>query len=217
MDPKIQKMQEMLLTMHPHHLVSRKENTFVFEGYPRSGNTFSCDMVDVLTGKTLKMGHHVHKVENVLVGQGLGQPVVILIRDPKDAILSFMIFSGRDVAFCARMYLDFYQGVLKANDGFCFVDFDMVVTDFNAVVRKINAATGLKLPLAEDLEAASTEARNRAKARAVRVHGDKAKERVGTPTAEREKMKAAKRSEVLDYLAQHPEIDEVYKKVMALV
>lgn len=213
-----EKMREDLIERkYDPSLIANETTELVLEGYPRSGNTFAWDMINILCDGKLRMSHHVHEYKNVAIGQSKGAPVVILIRNPMDAILSFSIYSDNPIPFCARQYFDFYEGVLKYNDGFCFVAFDQVINDFNGVIRKINAETGVSIPEADNLEAVAKEARARAKARSVKTHGEKALQRVGTPTAEREEMKYLKRSEVRDHLAERPDINDVYQRVMALV
>lgn len=215
MDPQMIALQDRLRGRFKPTLVSRPETDLVVEGYPRSGNTFTVDMLTLLTQERLRMAHHLHLADNVRLGAALGKPVVILIRDPESAILSFTIFSGKSVDLMAKRYRAFYQDILAIDSGFCIVTFDEVTGDFNRVVQKINAATGLAIPQAADLPATEAAARARAQRRAKQTHGDKHVLRVGAPTPEREQLKAERRAEVQDYLAQHPDIAHLYDAIRA--
>lgn len=210
---EVNEIRNKLLRANRAHLVCGEETSLVVEGYPRSGNTLTVDCLNLLGGRELKIAHHTHAVENVLIGKRLGKPVVILFREPSAAILSFKIFSGKEIEFCAKRYVDFYKKVLQFEDEFCFINFEAIVSDFNVAVRAINKYSGLDIPVSGCVSELIENARRLQMARAVKQHGHKHVERSGFPSKEREKMKQTYRSEVEGYMSGHPEISSVFQKL----
>ncbi|MEO9778519.1 MAG: hypothetical protein ABJH07_23285 [Sedimentitalea sp.] len=208
-----------LLEKNMHNLVCQPRSKLVVEGYPRSANTFSVDMINVIcdaTGhKRPPMGHHTHSVLNLRLGALQNIPIVVLIRDPAAAILSYKIFSGRPVSFCLDRYVTFYSRTLQLNKPFILGEFEETINDFNAVLTRLNAVLDDPLPLSDDLARDTARAQDQARARAAQRHGDKATERVGVPTEERETLKQEQRAEVEEALAKNPEPMRLYNEVLA--
>jgi hypothetical protein len=213
-----------MVARHPPKHVCGPDTDIVIEGYPRSANSFTIRMLHVMqTGpkrRHLRIAHHTHNADNLLLGALAGKAQLVLVRKPEDAILSFMIYSERPVELAASRYLRFYRSVLalpaagKARGRRAVVDFDTVVTDFNAVVTRINAITARSIPLANDLPAlvaqvkAEVAEKEAAKGTSIR--------KLGSPLAEREVLKDALRAEVAAYLQDHPEIEYTYNAMLAL-
>lgn len=208
-----------LLEKNAPNLVCQPKSKLVIEGYPRSANTFSVDMINVICEaagrKVPSIGHHTHSALNLRLGALQNIPLVVLIRDPAAAILSFKIFSGRPVTFCLNRYVRFYSRVLKLNKPFILGEFEETVNDFNAVLTRLNAVLDDPLPLSDDLARDTLRAQNQERVRAAKHHGDKATERVGAPTEEREALKQGYRAEVEEALAKNPEPMRLYNEVLA--
>ena len=116
-----------------------KETHLVIEGFPRSGNTFSLVAFESAQPRPLRVAHHYHMPAQVLRGVTLGIPVLVLIRDPEDAVLSLMVRNpdiGPQTAL--RHYTRFYRTVSKVGGGFVLGEFDQVVSNFGEVTRALN-------------------------------------------------------------------------------
>ncbi|MEY8831007.1 hypothetical protein AB9K34_21760 [Sedimentitalea sp. XS_ASV28] len=217
--PSPDEIRAKLLEKNMHNLVCQPRSKLVIEGYPRSANTFSVDMINVICDaagrKRPPMGHHTHSVRNLRLGALQKIPLVVLIRDPAAAILSFKIFSGRPVPFCLKRYVTFYSRTLQLNTPFILGEFEETVNDFNALLTRLNAVLDEPLPLSEDLARDSARAQELARTRAARRHGDKATERVGVPNEKREALKQQQRAEVEEALAQNPEPMRLYREILA--
>lgn len=219
-DNTAESLRETLGKQAKEHLVCGPDSDLVIEAYPRSGNTFTLDMLNVLQQDTqvpkLKFAHHTHRVENLLIGSKLNKPILVLIRKPEDAILSFAIFSDRDVEFAAQRYFDFYSAVLQLEPRPVVFPFETVVSDFNRIVDAVNAATGGHVPRTQDVEADVARARERATERGKKLHGDQFSMRIAMPNADREEVKRERRSQITDFLNREPDIQALYEQVLAV-
>ena len=76
----------------------------------------------------------------------LGLPTVVLIRRPADAVSSYLVRRPTLTPDDALLeYLDFYRTAWPARDGFVVAPFDLVVSDFGAVIDRVNKRFGTKL------------------------------------------------------------------------
>ena len=130
--------------------LARPGTAVVMEGFSRSGNTFSAAAFAVANGDSLHIGRHLHGAAHLLRARRLGVPAVALIRQPRDAVLSYLIRRDTLTADDVLLeYLDFYRTAWQARDGFVVGLFDVVVTDFGAVVAALNERFGSKFALYE--------------------------------------------------------------------
>lgn len=113
---------------------------FVMEGFPRSGNTFSSAAFGISkTSEWPHVAHHRHAPAQVIAAARRGIPALVLIREPEEAILSFVIQQPHvTIRQALRGYIRFYRPLLRYRTGFVVATFDEVMTDFGAVTRKVN-------------------------------------------------------------------------------
>ncbi|MBA2390317.1 MAG: hypothetical protein H0V67_08675 [Geodermatophilaceae bacterium] len=196
--------------------LARSDTAIVIDGYLRSGNTFSVAAFLVANGQSFHVGRHLHGAGHVLRGVRLGLPTVVLIRRPRDAVLSYLVRRGTLTPHDAVIeYLDFYRATWRAREGFVIGLFDRVVTDFGAVIDEVNARFGrsfLRYDATPENEAAAfaiVEEMNRLECR-----GEVIETHVGRPSAER-----AQRKEELAALLDTPrtaarlgEADRLYER-----
>lgn len=211
-------LQKQLLEKHGKHLVCNDDTEIVIEGYPRSGNSFTCEMVFLLTQDhgIMRIGHHTHDIRNLRLGAQLGKPLVVLIRHPAQAILSSMVFDNTGAQAASERYRNFYRDVLTL-EHIHIVPFEAIITDLPAVFELVLKLTERQVPMPEDWEAVTKQAKSGEKERAKRIHGDAYERRVAVPNAEREKIKAEKRPEVEHYLATTElgaEINDIYQQCL---
>ena len=123
--------------------LARPDTAIVIEGFLRSGNTFSVAAFQIANGPELHVGRHLHGAPHVLRAVRLGLPTVVLIRQPRDAVLSYLIRRDTLTPDDGLLeYLDFYRTAWPARDGFVAAPFDRVVSDFGAVLDEVNARFG---------------------------------------------------------------------------
>lgn len=168
------------------------DTAIVLDGFLRSGNTFSVAAFGVANGTGLHVGRHLHGAPHILRAVRMGLPTVVLIRNPRDAVLSYLVRRSTLTPDDAVLeYLDFYRTCWRARDGFVVGLFEQVVSDFGAVIDAVNARFGTTFvrydPTPEN-EAATfevVEEMNRLECR-----GELVETHVGRPSEERRVNKA---------------------------
>jgi hypothetical protein len=172
--------------------LARAGTALVIEGFPRSGNTFSVAAFQIANGRQAHLGRHLHGAPHLLRAKRLGVPAVALVRDPADAIPSYLIRrEGLHAEDALVEYLDFYRTAWPARDAFVVGLFDDVTTDFGAVTDRVNQRFGTSFARYEPTpanEAAAfdlVEEMNRLECR-----GEVVETHVGRPSAERDARKA---------------------------
>jgi len=126
----------------PNRLVAA-DTELVIEGFQRSGNTFAAAAFDMAQGRPIKTAHHLHSSAQVLEAVRLRVPVLLLIRNPKDTVVSHVI---REPCVTLRLSLSswtrFYERLLPVRDRLFVADFASVSTDFGVVIRDFNTRFG---------------------------------------------------------------------------
>lgn len=123
--------------------LARRDTAIVIEGFLRSGNTFSVAAFTVANGPALHVGRHLHGAPHVLRAVRLALPTVVLVREPRDAVLSYLIRRATLTPDDALLeYLDFYRTAWRVRDGFVVGPFDRVTSDFGAVIDQVNERFG---------------------------------------------------------------------------
>lgn len=135
---------DVLMMVRPSRrpLLVGRQSALLIEGYPRSANTFATAAF-ALSNPGLHIGHHLHAPTHVDRAVRLAKPVLILIREPAEAVLSYVI---RAPALTLRDALDeyvaFYGGVWPLRDDIVVGLFEEVTSDFGALIARMNARFG---------------------------------------------------------------------------
>lgn len=114
----------------------------VLDGYHRSANTFAA-MQFQLANPNVRMSSHMHNPSAIIAAHRLHIPAIVMIRDPYDAVPSFMQFMG-DVtpASAIRMWTRYYTVVEPYLDEAVVIDFTEAIADFAGAVRRCNKRWG---------------------------------------------------------------------------
>lgn len=127
---------------HDPEVVSR-DSEIVIEAFPRSGNCFVITAFKLAQQRPVRVAHHLHAAAQVRTGVRYGLPTLITVRDPEEAILSYVILSPHLlVSQALQSYLDFHEGILGVKDKVVVSTFKQVTTDFGAVIRRVNEKFG---------------------------------------------------------------------------
>jgi hypothetical protein len=200
--------------------LARKDTAIVIDGFLRSGNTFCVGAFAISKGRDLHIGRHLHGAPHLLRAARLGLPAVALIREPADAVSSYLVRRPTLRPSDAVLeYLDFYRTAWRARDGFVVGLFDQVVSDFGAVITEVNHRFGTSFVPYEATEAnraaafALVEEMNRLECR-----GEVVETHVGRPSAERDEHKLEIRAQMrqprtLELLRR---ADDLYRRYAAL-
>jgi hypothetical protein len=121
-----------------------RDTEFVIEGYPRSGNTFATAAFgSAKTGPHPIVGHHTHSPAQVITAARRGISVLVLIREPEEAVLSLVVQQPyRSVRSALREWIAFYEPLLRYRGRIEVATFEDVVRDFGAVTRRVNERFG---------------------------------------------------------------------------
>jgi hypothetical protein len=121
------------------------DTQLVIEGFPRSGNSFARRAFimaqDQGFDKT-RIAHHLHVPAQVVRAAQWQIPTLVLIRRPKDAVLSLAIRDPISVDQALRYYVSFYETAEKYRDAYVLGLFEEVTEDFGQVIKRINDKFG---------------------------------------------------------------------------
>ena len=137
-------MGDLLLRGHPesHRLVDGETDACI-EGFPRSANTFAYRAFQE-ANPDAQVAHHLHTPIQVVRAADLAVPCAVVIRDPLDAITSYLVFAGgvKTPRAAIRRYVNFYARIAPVSDAFVLLRFADVLSDPSAVARALNARFG---------------------------------------------------------------------------
>ncbi len=114
----------------------------VMEGFPRSANSFARAAFNRAQSERVRIAHGLHVPAQVIRAARWRIPTLVLIRKPKDAVLSFAIRDPISVDQALRYYLSFYETVEGYRDAYVLGLFEEVTGDFGQVIRRINERFG---------------------------------------------------------------------------
>lgn len=124
-------------------LAVHRDTQVVIEGYPRSANTFAYVAFAMAQPAPVRIAHHLHSVAQIRRGVRLGIPTIVLIREPREAILSVAIRKEHsDLQWAVDEYVDFYTAMTSLTERVVIAEFREVTGDFGAVIRRLNSRFG---------------------------------------------------------------------------
>lgn len=140
---------------HAYRLLAvRPDTKVVIEGYPRCANTFAVIAFQTAQPEPVRVAHHLHSVAQLRRGVRMKLPTMVLVRQPREAILSLAIRKNlSDIGWAIDEYLDFHRGVEELGDAVMLADFREVTSDFGAVTRRLNQRFGTTFGEFEHTEA----------------------------------------------------------------
>jgi hypothetical protein len=188
------------------------DTQLVIEGFPRSANSFARVAFRVAQGGRVHVAHGLHVPAQVIRAARWEIPTLVLIRKPKDAILSFVLRDPISVDQALRFYLSFYESVEKYRDAFVLGLFEEVTEDFGEVIRRVNDKFGTAFSLFRHDEQNVNNVFARMEKNARRNHGGTSWElKVARPSVVKERMK-----EHIKYNLESPERKRLIAEVEAV-
>lgn len=152
-----------------HPMVSQfvgPQTQVVIDGFPRSANGFVSRAFLEANGFTTQLAHHSHSPTQIILGCRRGLPTLVLIREPRAALVSFCAYQaglgafpeGIDERQLVRLYLDRYVQFHRRIEGyrarFEVADFEEVTRDVGAVFVRFGKRFGRDFARFEHTEAA---------------------------------------------------------------
>jgi hypothetical protein len=137
------------------HRLLRKDRTrivtpdtqMVIEGFPRSGNSFARVAFNRAQKGKVRIAHGLHVPAQVIRAARWRIPTMVLIRKPKDAVLSFAIRDPISVDQALRYYLSFYKTVETYRNAYVLGRFEEVTQDYGQLIERINEKFGTTFSL----------------------------------------------------------------------
>ncbi len=122
-----------------HGVVVDDNTDIVIEGYPKSANSFAVAAFIMAQAETVKVAHHTHTPAQVVDAARRRIPAVVLVRRPADCASEFVAIKP-DISMgqAVRGWIRFYEPLLAYGDSFVVGLFDEVISDFGAVIRRVN-------------------------------------------------------------------------------
>ncbi len=166
------------------------ETQLVIEGFPRSGNSFARVAFNQAQNERVRIAHGLHVPAQVIQAARWHIPTLVLIRRPRDAVLSFAIRDPISVDQALKYYLSFYETVEKYRDAYVLGLFEEVTEDYGQVIRRINEKFGTAFSLFRHDEQSVNKVFARMEKNSRKRYGETYWEtKVSRPSAVKERMK----------------------------
>lgn len=188
------------LGQDPKNYIVQKDITDIcIDGYPRSANSFSVRMFRKANPGAV-IAHHTHAVANIRKAIDCSIPIVVLIRNPEQAIVSSVIaHENNDIDNEIYRYIDFYDWILKKISNVVIADFDIVVNDYNAIILNVNNHFKKSYDFLEDVKEADVQVKNDIEERFDVLGQSKMSHIKPIPTSARDSVKEELRASVLKH------------------
>lgn len=124
----------------------------VIEGAARTATTFAYYNMLVSQPLTFSIAYHIHLPAQVIRALELKIPVLVTIRNPRDAVASAVVRENfmSTKAYLER-YLIFYRTLEPRMGEFVVADFSEIVSDFPAIIKRLNSTFGCGYTIPDDL------------------------------------------------------------------
>ena len=116
------------------------------DGYPRSANSYAVNLAGNLN-PSLRMVHHIHSQVIIRKAVKLGIPTIVLIRNPKDAIVSEYIrikYSTNkepSLDYLIQKYIDYYNAVSDVLSSVSIVTFTEITNNPVSFLKLVSRLT----------------------------------------------------------------------------
>ena len=124
---------------------SNPDSQLCMEGYQRCGNSYLYMCLSI-SNPLFRVGHHIHGIAHVRYALRRQIPVVVLVREPAASLASLMTWDNRlHLGIALDTYIRFHRQLKKLKSEILLIDFVELITDVDAVIRKINKRYDLEL------------------------------------------------------------------------
>jgi len=133
------------------HTAVTRDTDLLIEGFPRSGNTFARNAFLFACDNKLSVSSHLHLKSTVKKAIRLNKPILILVRNPMDAVSSYLVYQGEyfPAEQALKEYIDFNSYVRENLEHIVVATFDKVTGDFGSVIDQVNHRFETRFPLFE--------------------------------------------------------------------
>ena len=127
----------------PSPMVVGDRTSAVIDGYTRSASTFAVYAFQMAQREPVPLAHHLHASAQLKEAARKGLPTIMVIREPKGAVLSQVVREPDvDLLDALYAYRRFHASLLPYRESFVVADFNEVTRDFGAVATRLNERFG---------------------------------------------------------------------------
>lgn len=127
----------------------------LIDGFPRCANTFVLHLARTLY-PTLRVRSHLHCPTFAIASVKQGTPVVVVIRDPIDAVPSWVVHHGCTLRDSLNHYIAYYTALVPYIDNINVITFNDATQNIERAVYSLSIATGIQPPLINEAELCAT-------------------------------------------------------------
>lgn len=122
-------------------LVTRDTGVLI-DGHPRSANTFAVHAFRSVNPE-VSIAHHLHCPGHLLRGVRFGVPVLLVVREPADSVVSEVVRDPRRTLSGALSdWIHFHRRLVGHLDEMVVSTFDETTGDFGTVIERLNTMFG---------------------------------------------------------------------------
>jgi hypothetical protein len=185
----------------PPRAVSHRTE-IVIEGFPRSANTFTVVAFRLAQQREVEIAHHLHAAAQIKRATNLKLPVIVLIREPSDAILSVAVKDQViPISWALRSYIRFYSTIFPYLEKTVVAPFSCVTANLSDVIRCVNTKYGTSfrefMPNEDNLHLVHQAIKRLGHQDSIQTGRDYGLS-VGLPTEQRRNAKESRHAEYLD-------------------
>jgi len=120
-------------------LLVSADTEIVIEGYPRSANTFAVAAFEYSQDRKARIARHTHAPAQIMEGARFSIPIILLVRNPQDAVVSLAIRDETMTVTKALIaYIWYHEAILDYIDNCVVADFSKIVNDYSRILNEVN-------------------------------------------------------------------------------
>ncbi len=130
------------------HVMVHRGTELVIDGFQGSANSYSIAALRRAQDRHIEVAHHLHCPRQVVAATRRGIPVLVLLREPRGAVLSLVSrWPELSLGQGLRDYVRYYSHVLSCAEALVVGHFPEVTADFGAVMARVNQRYGTNFPV----------------------------------------------------------------------
>lgn len=127
------------------HAVVTPRTQLILDGFPRSANAYAEWAFRYANGEGVRLAVRLHSPRAVQIGVRYAIPTIVLVREPRAAVASWLQYKpGLKAKEAFERYAFYYDTVQGSRGQVVIAPFDQVVDDFGAVIEACNARFGTR-------------------------------------------------------------------------
>ncbi|MBA2376371.1 MAG: hypothetical protein M3494_08375 [Actinomycetota bacterium] len=122
--------------------IVRPHTEILIEGFPRSANSFAVVAFNHAQGGGADISNNLHVPAQIMRAAKWSIPTLVLLRNPRAAVLSYAVRDPISVERALKHYVSFYESIEVHKDSFVLGLFDEVTSDYGSVIERVNEKFG---------------------------------------------------------------------------